>query len=176
MTQSKPLRPALRALGLALCLCGCASTGTDGYPSLAIRDAERVEGSFPTVPVKRLDVPAVEVDLTGGLDARLAALVAQARSAHAQFTADRPGADRLVSSAGSAATGSDGWAAAQVALADLDSSRSTAAVALGDLDLIYAAAVVQAQDISAIAAARDSVIAMIAEEDEALQRLRSRLR
>lgn len=171
MTNRKFIRPAL----LAFCLAGCSSTATEGYPSLAIRDMERVEGSFEAAPAQRLDVPAVEVDLAGGLDSRLAALVGQARDAHAEFTSARPATERLVSAAANTTIGSDSWAAAQVALADLDSARSIAAVALADLDLIHAAAAVQAQDLAAIDAARDSVLAMIAEEDASLAQLRSRI-
>ena len=172
MTKSKIISSAL----LAAMLAGCSSTSTEGYPSLAIRDVERVQGSFEPAPPQRLDVPEVEVDLAGGLDARLSALVAQARSAHEEFRSAQPGAERLVAAASGAAIGSDSWAAAQVALADLDSARSMAAIALGDLDIIYAAAEVQAEDTGAIDEARDSVIAMIGEEDAVLERLRARVR
>lgn len=176
MTKSKILRPALLAPMLASALAGCSSTATEGYPSLAIRDVERVQGSFEPVPTQKLDVPEVEVDLAGGLDARLSALVAQARSAHADFLSSRPGAERLVAAASGAAIGSDNWAAAQIALADLDSARSVAAVALGDLDIIHAAAEVQAEDTGAIDEARNRVLTIIGEEDAALQRLRDRVR
>ena len=172
MTKSKIIRPAL----LVLALAGCSSTGTEGYPSLAIRDVERVQGSFEPVPAQRLDVPEVEVDLAGGLEARLASLVAQARDAHGEFKAAQPGTERLVAAAGDAAVGSDSWAAAQVALADLDSARSLAAIALGDLDIIHGAAEVQAEDTSAIETARGQVIALVAEEDAILQRLRAGVR
>ncbi|MEZ5680041.1 MAG: hypothetical protein R3E14_01970 [Erythrobacter sp.] len=172
MTKSKIIRPAL----LATLLAGCSSTGTEGYPSLAIRDVERVEGSFEPVSTQRLDVPAVEVDLTGGMEARLAALVGQASEAHGQFKAAQPEAERIVAAAGDAAIGSDSWAAAQVALADLDSARSIAAIALGDLDIIQGAAEVQAEDTSAIDAAREQVVTLISEEDAVLVRLRARIR
>ena len=63
-----------------------------------------------------------------------------------------------------------------MALADLDSARSIAATALGDLDILYTAATVQAQDSAAIAAARETVIALVREEDDVLARLRARIR
>ena len=172
MTESKFIRPAL----LAFLLAGCSSTATEGYPSLAVRDVERVQGSFEPVPVQRLDVPAVEVDLAGGLDARLAALVAQARAAHGDFQAAQPRAEQVVAAAADAEIGSDSWAAAQIALADLDSARSIAAVSLGDLDIIHAAATVQADDLGKIDAARDQVLGLIGEEDAVLKRLRARVR
>ncbi|MBL4717120.1 MAG: hypothetical protein JKZ02_01450, partial [Erythrobacter sp.] len=65
---------------------------------------------------------------------------------------------------------------AQVALADLDSARSIAAIALGDLDILYTAATVQAEDATPIAAARMTVIALVAEEDDVLARLRAQVR
>ncbi len=165
--------PAAIAL---IVLSGCASTASGEYPSLAIRDVERVEGSFDPAPAQRLDVPQVAVDLTGGLDARLAALVAQARDAHDSFTASAPQAETRVRAAAGSEIGSDSWASAQVALADLDSARSLAAVALGDLDILYAAATVQADDSAQIEAARAQVLALIGEEDAVLERLRARVR
>ena len=161
---------------LALALAGCASTANDGYPSLAVRDVERAQGTFEPVESKRIDVPPVEVDLAGGLEARLATLRAQAESAHAQFLRSVGTAEQRVGAASGSAIGSDRWAAAQVALADLDSARSSAAIALGDLDILYGAATVQAEDTSAIEATRDAVIALVSEEDAVLARLRAQVR
>lgn len=160
----------------AALLAGCAGSAPGHYPSLAIRDAERAEGTFEPVPSPRLDVPAVDVDVTGGLEARLAALLGQAQSAHTEFGATVSSAERRVEAASGSGVGSDSWAAAQVALAELDSARSNAAIALGDLDILFAAATVQAQDREAIVATRDAVIALVAQEDAVLERLRARLR
>lgn len=166
--------PAL--LPFALALAGCSSTGSSDYPSLAIRDVERAQGQFEPVSSRaQIDVPPVPVDLTGGLPARLAALTAQAQAAHAEFLDSRPDAVRLAAAAEGSSPGSAAWAAAQVALADLESARSQAAIALGDLDILYISATVQAEERSAITVARDQVIALIAEEDEALARLRAQV-
>ena len=163
----------LFALPLAIfLLAGCAGTASERYPSLATRDVERAEGTFEPVPGRQLEVPQVPVTMSGSLDERLAALVEQARGAHAEFTGAVPAAERRVG----AAAGSDSWATAQVALADLDSARSIAATALGDLDILYTAATVQAQDSAAIAAARETVIALVREEDDVLARLRAQIR
>ena len=163
------LVPTLAALTAA-----CASTGTSGdYPSLAIRDAERAEGQIDAGEPARLDIPPVEVELSGGIDARLASLVSAAQEAHAEFVSVQPRAIRLVAGAGS--VGSDSWAAAQVALAELDSARSRAAVPLADLDMIFAAARVAAEDTQAIEQARNTVIALVSEEDATLEELRSRI-
>ncbi|MBX7492568.1 hypothetical protein K3163_05030 [Qipengyuania sp. 1NDW9] len=166
-------RPALAAV-LSLSLAACAGSSAD-YPSLAIRDSERSEGTFGSPEPKRLDIPPVEVDLTGGLDARLASLVADARNAHEAFEETRPRAEELVAAASGTSLGSDRWAAAQVALAELDSARSRAAVPLGDLDAIYTAARVGADDITAIESARNEVIALVRIEDAVLADLRGRV-
>ena len=170
-----PIARTVLLASLVLSLCACASGGGN-YPSLAIRDAERAEGQFDTGEPARLDVPPVEVDLTGGLDARLSSLVSAAEDAHAAFTEAQPRAERLVSAAAGSAIGSDSWAAAQVALAELDSARSRAAVPLGDLDALFTAASVAAEDTAAITAARNRVVALVGEEDAALESLRARVR
>ncbi len=172
MTLRKPLLVPI----LLLALAGCAGTGSDGYPSLAIRDVERAQGRFEPVEAERIEVPAVDVDLAGGLPARLDALVGQAEEAHGEFLASLPTARRRVAAASGSSVGSDAWAAAQVALADLDSARSQAAVSLGDLDILFTAASVQAENTGVIADARETVVALVAEEDAALEDLRARVR
>lgn len=168
-------KPFLAASALFAC-AACSTASADRYPSLAIRDIERVEGTFEPVPTQQLDVPEVETGLAGPLDEHLAALVAQASDAHRDFTSAVPPAETRVAAAAGAAVGSDSWAAAQVALADLDSARSIAAIALGDLDILHASASVQAEDATAIDSARDQVIALVREEDAVLERLRGRVR
>lgn len=165
------------ALPLAtLALAACATPGADTYPSLAIRDVERAKGEFEPVAAEQLDVPPVEVDAGADPAERLGGLVAQARQAHAAFMKALPVAERQVAAARGAAVASDAWATAQVALADLDSDRSDATIALGELDILYTAATVQAQDATAIEAARSQVVALIGEEDSALERLRAQVR
>ena len=61
-------------------------------------------------------------------------------------------------------------------LADLDSARSNAAIVLGELDTLYTAATVQAEDATAIVEARNTVIALVSEEDSVLERLRAQVR
>ena len=171
-----PTRKTSITIVLLLFLAACATANADSYPSLAVRDVERAEGTFEPVQTAPLDVPPVAVDLTGGLVARLAALVAQAREAHAAFMASVPEAERRVSAASGSGVGNDSWAAAQVALADLDSARSSAAVALADLDILHTAASIQSESTAQMDAARSVVIALVAEEDATLERLRARMR
>ncbi|MBX9896992.1 MAG: hypothetical protein K2Y17_03695 [Qipengyuania sp.] len=155
-------------------LAGCATTG-DKYPSLAIRDVERAQGRFEAAPAALLDVPEIPA-ASGPLAERLAALGAAAASSHQAFLASAPRAARLASAAAGSAIGSDAWAAAQVALADLDSARSATAVALGDLDALMVGAAIQARDVSAIEMVRQQVIAQVGDEDETLARLRAQVR
>lgn len=158
-----------------LALSGCAG-GHAEYPSLAVRDVERAEGQFQTGEPKRIEVPQVEVDLNGDLNTTLAGLVRNADSAHAEFTRIEPRANRLVSAASGSGVGSDSWASAQVALAELNSARSLAAVPLADLDILLGAANVAAEDATAIEAARGHVEMLIRQEDAALAGLRARIR
>ncbi|MXO76243.1 hypothetical protein GRI40_13580 [Altererythrobacter aerius] len=150
-------------------LGACASSGD--YPSLAQRPAERASGTFgpPADPAPPVAEPAPSADLV----ARLDTLMRDAQSIHAEFIRSAPAAERLARGAGS--TGSDSWAAAQVALADLDSLRSRAAVALAELDILWADATLEGGPRDAVGATRDAVIALITREDETLARLRGRI-
>lgn len=159
----------------ALLLGGCASNAGN-YPSLAVRDVERAEGQFETVAPARIEVPSVGIDLTGDLPARLGSLVNNAEAAHREFVSSSPDAQRLVAAGAGSAVGSDSWAAAQVALANLDSARSQTAIALGDLDILAIAAAVEGVERTQIEAARQQVIALVGEEDALLERLRARMR
>ena len=161
------LRPFL-ALLPALLLAACAGSGD--YPSLAQRPAERAEGTFETPPAEEVAAaPAPSADLIE----RLAGLRRDAAARHAEFTAALPAARRLAAAAG--ATGSDSWASAQVALADLDSLRSRAAVALADLDAMWVDSTIELGPRDAIGAVRDEVESLVRQEDEALARLRARV-
>ena len=157
------------------CLAACA-TASDKYPSLAIRDVERAQGQFETVPAAPLDVPQITPPLTGPLAERLVTLGSQADAAHRAFLASAPRAERATAAAAGDAIGTTDWASAQVALSDLDSARSQTAIALADLDTLMVSSAVQAEDVSAIEVVRQQVIAQVTAEDETLARLRARVR
>lgn len=164
------IRP-LAACALLALMSACAST-EGGYPSLAQREAERVDGTF--TPDIAEAPPPPPVAPSADLASRLADLQRQVSAIDAEFRAATPAGERLASAGG--ATGSDSWAAAQVALADLDSLRSRAAVALADLDTLWADAVLQeGTPREAIGAARAAVEAVIASQDQVLSRLRGRV-
>ncbi|MDG6080317.1 hypothetical protein E3U23_14085 [Erythrobacter litoralis] len=169
-------RIASLALPLASLIAVSACTSTQGdYPSLAVRDVERAQGSFEPTESRRLDVPAVAVDLEGGVEARLTALVSAARAAHETFLSLVPEARRRVGAAGSRSIASDAWGAAQISVAEMEAARSQVAIPLGDLDAIYISRAVQAEEADAIVSAREQVLGWIAEEDAVLEELGARL-
>lgn len=166
-----------RFFGLAMLpwLAACATTG-HRYPSLAIRDVERAQGQFEPTPAAPLEIPEIPAVAAGPLAERLTALGTAATGSHRAFLASAPRAARLADAAAGAAIGSDAWASAQVALADLDSARSQTAVALGDLDTLMVGTAIRGEDVSAIETVRQQVLAQIGEEDETLARLRAMVR
>ena len=99
-------------------------------------------------------------------------MVEQARAAHRRFMAKQQRAVQTVAAGSGAARGSESWAVASIALAELESERSAAMVALADLDQIFAAARIEGSDTSAISAARDEVSDWIGDEDSVLADLR----
>lgn len=169
-----PIAPSACICALAF-LTACATPG-DRYPTLAIRDVERAQGRFEPAPAAPLAVPDIPGSADVPLDQRLADLATQGEKAHAAFLASALRAERAARAADGDAIGSPTWAAAQVALADLDSARSLAAVALAGLDGLMVANAVQAQDIAAIESVRQDLLAKVGEEDEVLARLRSQVR
>lgn len=158
----------LLALAPIAVLAACASGGD--YPSLAQRPAERVQGTL--TPDAAQAAPAAPVVPSADLTRRLAELRNEAAARHGEFSAALPAAQRLVNAAG--ATGSDSWASAQVALADLDSLRSRASVPLADLDTLAVDATIDDGPRAAIDSVRSEVESLVRQEDEALARLRGR--
>ncbi|MBH0111750.1 hypothetical protein I5E68_02140 [Novosphingobium sp. YJ-S2-02] len=186
MTRFPPLTAAIATLALPLALAACSSAGQ--FPSLAMRDFERT-GQFEPVRGEDEatsggeDATGSPLDNTafadGELDARLEALLASARKANARFEADRPSAERAVARAGSVS--SDSWAAAQIAVSDLETSRSTAMTALADLDRLYAdsrdaAPLEISPQTEAIAEARGQVANWVSAQDAVLVALAAKLR
>jgi len=161
--------PALRAraalLPLAL-LAGCATPPGD-YPSLAIREAERIAGTIEPAEPGPYVPPALPSAVLGAAEN----LAATARQAHEAFLAEAPRASATVENARGAAVGSETWARAEVALASLISARGRTMEPLADLDRLYVDAAVEGQALADIAATRGAVEAQVAEEDAAIARL-----
>ena len=161
-------------LALPLVLTACAADTSD-YPSLARRAVERSLPATGTAPQASPPAPAAALPPGADLSARLARLTEQAGKAHGAFDSRLGKAQRAVASGSGSARGSEGWALASVALADLESARSEAMIALADLDQLYAAARIDGTESKAIADARDRVMGWIGEEDRALAALRGQL-
>ena len=168
----KSAASALTVAALLLALAACAAD-TRNYPSLARRAVER--SSAAALPSPAASPAPVPLPPSPELTTRLAGLVEQARIAHGRFESKQALAGRTAAAGSSAARGSEGWAVASIALAELESARSAAMIALADLDQLYAAARIEGSDASAIAEARDRVIGWIGEEDRVLAALRGRL-
>ncbi len=174
------------ALLAACALGGCSGEGAD-YPSLASRPAERLTDAAQPARPGPTPGPAAAAP-TAQLAVRLDRLVAQARSAHRDFDDKRAAAERLISAAGAAPAGSEGWARATQALSGIESDRSRTAQPLVDLDRIdiddHLAHPAKdgpdsdrstRPDAMAIAQARETVSALVADEDAVLARLDGRL-
>ncbi|MET1755363.1 hypothetical protein ABVV53_07810 [Novosphingobium sp. RD2P27] len=164
------------SLGAVLLISACA--GSRAYPSLAVRDIERVEGSASAASGSIEAPPALPAP-TADLTTRLAGLVDIASEAHEKFKSRQPVAERAISGVGGAI--SDSWTNAQVALSSLQAARSGVLTSLGELDQLYAdARIANPEQVSptaaAIEAARSQVESWVSSENAVIERLSARLR
>ncbi|KPL68150.1 hypothetical protein SZ64_08465 [Erythrobacter sp. SG61-1L] len=168
MTSRRYALPFFAAASLAL--AGCAKD--DGaFPSLAIRDAERVSGVFQPVEAETF-IPAPQGPETLG---RIDRLRADAESAHARFLTAAGKARTSTSAARSAGIGDEQWSVAQVALGDLTGIRSETMISLAELDLLYVNAQTDGQELAQIESARADVEKLVGEEDRLLDSLNAQL-
>ena len=167
--------------GAVLALSACAD---EKYPSLAQRPAERARAQAPAASPS----PMAAEPVIPALRAQLDALLDSARKAHKAFLARRADAERLVDAAQGAAVPSNAWAAANEALAELDTNRTDLAVAQARLEQIYiddrlnhalvdgGADTMPVRPVAtAIATARDEVLELVGIEDTALDELKARM-
>lgn len=158
----------LAALACA-CTAACASTPGD-YPSLAIRDAERVSGTLqPAQPYVPPPVPQATL-------ADAASLVAQARAAHSAYNSRLGSVRSAVSAARGAGFGSERWAVASVAVTALETERSRAMIALADLDRLHVVAATEGLATGELAAAQAEVAGIVAEQTAGIDALLAVLR
>lgn len=161
MPVRRDLAPALLTATL---LAGCAAQGD--YPSLAIRDAERVTGTI-SAPETTYTPPApAPATLAQATD-----LLAAVRSAHDRFVAAQPAARRTATAARGAGPGSEGWSDAQVAIANLESIRSSAMIAMADLDRLYVDAAVAGEQVESLQSAREAAAALVEQENAVIAEL-----
>lgn len=169
------LRPliTLALLPITALTAACAKDQEGRYPSLAIRDVERIEGSAQVVtPAPAAPVPdAPSPDLLIRLDQ----LTTQAGQAHNEFLARTPTTERNVRAAAGSAIASDRWVSAQIALAELERSRSQLTIALAELDALRVAAELDGAGIAEIGATWKNVDEMAQAENAIISRLISQL-
>jgi len=165
------MSPRLAALSCCTLLAACASAQGD-YPSLAIREGERVSGTLEPAAAQPYVPPPTPAEVVG----RLEQLSGEAAATHRDFLGAAPGISRTVSAARGSEVGSEAWAQAQVALANLDSIRSRAMIALADLDRLYVEAVTQGAEVERIAEARERVSQLVDAENAVIDELGGTLR
>ena len=152
------------ALAPALMLGGCAAA-SDKYPSLAIRDFEREVAPEQVTPLPMQAMAPALVEKVAG--ARALAL-----REDAAFRAALPAVERQVASTRGLSATSNAWAAAQVALSQLQTRRNLTVSALGDIDEVIAAQSAQLVDTSAQQSIQQEVEAILSSQDRALAQLR----
>lgn len=162
MTSALP-KPLL--IGLSTFLLSACAGSSDQYPSLAIRDAERVAGQFTPVAPDQPPVPPV----ASGQE--VADIVATAAEAHRKFTANAPGARRLVGAARGTSAESNARSSALVALADLTALRSQTAIALASLDHLETQAASTFAPLQEIREAQNAVSLLVSEQDAVIDSL-----
>ena len=168
-------KPALvSALGLALTstLSACASM-SDRYPSLAIRDAERIhaaaEAAEPAPPPPPIQ-PSAE------LTRQLGQLRAEASRAHQAFLDAAPRTRSLVNAARGSSTASDAWISAQVSLSQLEITRRQTMTAMADLDKLLMQTELSGGATDAVAATQEQVGRMLDDENATMRQLAGSLR
>jgi hypothetical protein len=140
-------------------LSACASPGD--YPSLAVREGERIAGSMEAPPTPAF-TPAPPSP--GTLD-EVSELVARVRTAQDAFAAAAEPARTRATAARGAPLGSEEWSVAQVEIAHLESIRSAAMIALADLDRLYVDAAVSGGETERIGTARAQAVDLVDQQD-----------
>lgn len=148
-------------------IAGCA--GDSGrYPSLAVRDVERVNGEFesgsPVQPVE-LQIPPLVPSTS------IESLVEQANAANSTFASRVAAARGLATNARGSGRDSEARGRAIVALADLTSLRSQTEVPLGELDLLIAERTNRLEPAADAIAAHARVLALVQEQSRTLDEL-----
>jgi len=159
----------LSVLPLIAALAACASAQSQ-YPSLAIRPAERATGTLQPVSAEPVLTPLAPAALD-----RVSQLAADGRAAHQAFVAQVAGARSTISGGHGAAVGSEAWARAEAALADVRAARSTTMVPLADLDRLLVDAGTNGEATDRIAAARTEVEGLLTSEDRTVDELSANL-
>jgi hypothetical protein len=159
----------LPVLPLIAALTACASA-QDQYPSLAIRPAERATGTLQPVSAEPVLTPLAPAMLD-----KVSQLATDARANHQAFLAQVSGARPAISGGRGAPVGSEAWARAEAALADVRAARSKTMVPLADLDRLLVDAGTKGEATDRIAAARDQIEGLLTSEDRTVAELSANL-
>jgi hypothetical protein len=162
------IRRCLALSALAL-LTACASAQSQ-YPSLAIRPAERANGTLQPVAAEPVLTPPPAATLD-----RVSQLAADGRAAHQAFTQQVAGARATIAGARGAAVGGDVWAQAEAALADVRAARGKTMIPLADLDRLFVDAATQGEATDRIGATREEVAGLVTSEDGTVAELSANL-
>jgi hypothetical protein len=156
-----PMHLRLFPLATAALLGACAAPQSE-YPSLAIRDVERVSGTMQVAPAPSpAPPPAFALSQLDGLAEQL-------RTSQAEFVALTPASRGVVLGAAGQARDSQDWSNAQVAIAELEALRSRTMIAVADLDRLYVDATTGGFDTAAIANVRDRAQAIIEHQTDVI--------
>lgn len=164
----KPMQTLAVVPLAALLLAGCAGS-SDKYPSLAIRDAERVSGSFTPSEPEAPPVPPVASDQD------LGSIAARARETHTRFMSEQEGAQGIVRAARGQSMESNARARAEVSLASLTSLRGQTQLAMAELDALQAEAATTFAPTDGIAVAQTQVASFLSEQNDILDSLMGEL-
>lgn len=160
-----PLTRGCITVSCALALSACAAEAGK-YPSLAIRDAERVSGQFtPSPPSSPL--PAEPV----ASPSDLSAILERAYGLQRQFDTAEPGAQVFVRAAQVDGALDGARSRALVAVAELTSLRGQTALILSDLDQLEIEASTRFAPTETIRAAQADVATIISAQDAAIDAL-----
>ncbi len=166
------LRSVLLATTLipALLFSGCTSvTDSGAYPSLDRRSIELRVNPPADSPPPAVVPPPVTAELTTAI----AALEADAGRGDMAFQTSFATVRPMVTAARSAASGTEGWFAAQAALSGLDQALGATRLALTELDRLHVAAEMdgRAADAVLLAGAAARVARMAAQQRAAFDQL-----
>lgn len=151
--------------GLAASALSACAGNADQYPSLALRDAERVKGQFSPSPPDNT-APTYSVS-----SARIEDALAHARASHRQFMGSEPKVANLALNAKGRDIGDNSHSRALIAVADLTALRSETVSALADLDRLEAQGKTLFAPTEAVKSAQAEVARLIDVQNTALNAL-----
>lgn len=168
-----PLMSLVASLPLSACLEPMADRPSLERRAVELRDRQ-AEAKAPPPPIATITDSALARDL--------AAMLARADKAEADFAIARSAAQQDAGAARGKATGSEAWSVAQTSISALDAPRRDLAELLGDLEELYvarlakeAAGEVEPGGSDQIDRARQHVLALVESQDQVIATLKTGL-